>query len=161
MKGKPKRENQRLKRSWLLKLLCENIVKRAVYMVRFKVKFRWFQPLLTLNFFFLLQRSNIRVQMAQWWKLRIKLFWNHFNLNFIWKYKYQNIMPKGFHLNGLSFSSLHFLLLYSSKTEIRFPVNIGITGHVATTGEVILWGCFQIKVMKWLKLLLFAQRYID
>ena len=24
----------------------------------------------------------------------------------------------------------------SSKTEVRFPVNIGITGHVATTGEV-------------------------
>ena len=24
----------------------------------------------------------------------------------------------------------------SSKTEIRFPVNLGITGHVATTGEV-------------------------
>ena len=45
---------------------------------------------------------------------------------------------KGVHLNGHSFSSLHFLLLYSSKTEIRFPVNIGITGHVATTGEVIL-----------------------
>ena len=45
---------------------------------------------------------------------------------------------KGVHLNGHSFSSLHFLPLYSSKTEIRFPVNIGITGHVATTGEVIL-----------------------
>jgi len=26
----------------------------------------------------------------------------------------------------------------SSKTEVRFPVNIGITGHVATTGEVHL-----------------------
>ena len=26
---------------------------------------------------------------------------------------------------------------YSSKTEVRFPVNIGITGHVATTGEVM------------------------
>ena len=26
----------------------------------------------------------------------------------------------------------------SSKTEIRFPVNLGITGHVATTGEVMM-----------------------
>ena len=24
----------------------------------------------------------------------------------------------------------------SSNTEVKFPVNIGITGHVATTGEV-------------------------
>lgn len=74
----------------------------------------------------------------------------HFNLNFILKYN-QNIMPNWFHLNGHSFSSLHFLLLYSSKTEIRFPVNIGITGHVATTGEVILSRCFQIKVVRSLK----------
>ena len=26
----------------------------------------------------------------------------------------------------------------SSRAEVRFPVNIGITGHVATTGQVML-----------------------
>ena len=31
---------------------------------------------------------------------------------------------------------LFYILLFSSKTEVRFPINIGITGHVATTGEV-------------------------
>ena len=40
-------------------------------------------------------------------------------------------------MNQFQNIQIHNLFSFnSSKTEVRFPVNIGITGHVATTGEV-------------------------
>ena len=36
-----------------------------------------------------------------------------------------------------------FLLLYSGSSEVRFPINIGITGTVATTGEVRIY-CYYL-----------------
>ena len=76
------------------------------------------------------------------------LSWNSnqqsLNCMFLWL----NIID-WFCLINLWVSEIHKLLLSttfnSSKTEIRFPVNLGITGHVATTGEV-LW---DVNFVKW------------
>ena len=48
-------------------------------------------------------------------------------------------------IGSMRFKLLLSSIFNSSKTEIRFPVNLGITGHVATTGEV--W--WDVNFVRW------------